>query len=68
MKHRALIRIVNLDPLTVVVPGWDVETHVQVGEHESPNFGVRIGQRLHARVNLGAVTPYGLEFEKWEPK
>lgn len=68
---RALVRVVGVTDTTleVVVPGWDTQKVVSVMRSQLPEVlrDVEPGQRVHARVNLGAEAVEDLVFTDWEP-
>ena len=60
-------RIYPEDEVLVIVPGWDTQQEVRIAWKDRPPFELEEGQRLHARVNLGARAPEELTFSEWEP-
>lgn len=70
---RTLVRVNDVDPgrgfFYVVVPGWDVRTKVRLDLGNVPD-GIRAliepGKRLHAQVNIGALSAHDLYFDEWE--
>lgn len=66
-RYRTLVRVVTVDPLRVVVPGWNPRLSVLVPKAEAPAFPLMADQRVHARVNLGAKLAEHLCFASWEP-
>jgi hypothetical protein len=70
---RTLVRVADIDEsgryFYVVVPGWDTEQKVRVYFEDTPKGFtdlVKLGQRFHAIVNVGANAPDELYFTDWE--
>jgi CheY-like chemotaxis protein len=71
---RTLVRVADVDEggkyFYVVVPGWDAAQKIRIYLDDTPQELqplVKINQRFHAIVNVGANSPDELYFTNWEP-
>jgi hypothetical protein len=65
---RTLVRVHRTYPgeVRVIVPGWHPQQDVKIPDDQLPTFTVKVGDRLHAKVNIGAQFPGQLVFTDWE--
>lgn len=67
---RTLVRVSRVYPreILVIVPGWDTQQELRVTWDGKPPFeNLEPGDRLHAKVNIGARFAEDVEFYDWEP-
>lgn len=65
---RTLVRVTRVysDEILVILPGWDRRQEVRIKREEFPMEDPQVGDRTHARVNIGAHSLEELEFKDWE--
>ena len=71
---RSLVRVIDLNEehMVIYIPSLgDVRDTVKIPRKSLPpeiDASLKLEQRLHVRVNLGAVRMEQLRFEDWEPR